>query len=467
MRPPHLRLLVSMLGAALVLGACTPGGSDQGDGSGPVTLRITANAIKGGKNAVEAEWIESYVIPTFEQQMKDQGKEVDVQFSGAGVDDEDYKTKLALDLRSGSGPDVISIDGPWVGEFAQAGYIKPLAEVAGAEVDSWEGWQQIPGPVAGIMEFDGKRYGIPIGTDGRVLFYNKELFAKAGLPQDWQPASWDEILTTARELKAKLPGVTPLQINAGTSMGEATTSQGVLPLLFGTGKNVYDTNAGKWIGDTPELQAVLGFYRDVYRDGLGDAKLQQRADGRDRSFLDFSKGKIAVLAEGDYFWRSVVNPDGGIAPMADRDSAVGYALIPARQAGAGMNGQDFVSLSGGGGRVLNPGSKHPAEAWALLSFMNSRPAYEDWVKRQARLTPRSDVNSAALTDPLLKFVSEKVLPLTSTRPGLAAYPQVSEALQEAAESVAAGRADPAKAAKAYHDAVAKIAGADHVAGAGG
>jgi multiple sugar transport system substrate-binding protein len=123
--------------------------------------------------------------------------------------------------------------------------------------------------------------------------------------------------------------VTPIQINAGTARGEATTAQGFIPLLYGTGKNLIE--GGKWLGDTPETQAVLGFYQQLYGQDLGDAKLQLRADGRDRSFAQFADDKIAVLLEGDYFWRSVINPDGGLAPMKDRDQAVGWTLIPARQ----------------------------------------------------------------------------------------------------------------------------------------
>jgi len=136
-----------------------------------------------------------------------------------------------------------------VGEFAQAGFLKPLDQVVGSEVNDWDGWSQIPKPVTGIVEFEGKRYGIPVGTDGRVLFFNKKLFAKAGLPTDRQPKSWDEVLQAGRQLKARLPGVTPLQINAGTAMGEATTAQGFIPLLYGTGKNLVD--GGKWLGDPP------------------------------------------------------------------------------------------------------------------------------------------------------------------------------------------------------------------------
>jgi multiple sugar transport system substrate-binding protein len=457
------RAMVLLAVAAVLVAACTPGGSDDADTSGPVTLKLQANAVKGGKNATEASWIQDWVIPNFQKQMADQGRQVTVQYVGTGADDEDVKTQLALDLRTGAGPDVFSPDGPWVGEFAQAGFLKPLEEVVGAEVNDWDGWSQIPKPVAGIVEFEGKRYGIPVGTDGRVLFFNKRLLARAGLPTDWQPNSWDELVAAARQLKARLPGVTPVQINAGTAMGEATTAQGFIPLLYGTGKNL--TDGGKWLGDTPETRAVLDVYQQLYGQDLGDARLQLRADGRDRSFQQFADGKIAVLLEGDYFWRSVINPDGGLAPMEDRDEAVGWALIPARQPGGGLNGQDFVSLSGGGGRVINPNTKAPKEAWELLKFLNSREALENWVQREARITSRTDVNQANLKDPLLSFISERVLPITATRPGSAAYPQVSLAIQTATENVVAGRSEAAEAAGQLGAAVAKAVGADNVTGA--
>lgn len=49
--------------------------------------------------------------------------------------------------------------------------------------------------------------------------------------------------------------------------------------------------------------------------------------------------------------------------MADRDEVVGYAKIPAMKPGSGVNGQDFVSMSGGTGRVLNPNSANADLAW--------------------------------------------------------------------------------------------------------
>jgi multiple sugar transport system substrate-binding protein len=435
-----------------------------------ITLTIGANAVVGGKNDLEASWIANYVIPNFEKQMAAAGDPVDVRFQGTGVADEAYKTQLALDLKTGGGADVVDIDDIWVGEFAQAGYIKPLAATAGSAVNSWDGWKVIPKAVRSDMAFGGKQYGVPTGPDGRVLYYNKTLFQQAGLPTKWQPRSWGAIFATAQKLKAKLPGVTPLQINAGTAMGEATTAQGFLPLLVGTGKNIYDDAAGKWLGNTKNIREVLGFYQRLYRGKpqLGNPDLQLRADGRDRSFQQFSQGKIAILGEGDYLWRSVINPTVGIDPMATRDTAVGWALIPAERPHSGIKGpafkqgQSFVSISGGGGRVLNPHTSHPKEAWQLLAFMNSKAATLSYVSKQPRITPRIDVNKETLyKDPLLAFVSRNVLPITAYRPGFAVYPQVSVLLQLASQQVVAGTS-VTKAAQNYQKALVKLVGSKNV-----
>jgi multiple sugar transport system substrate-binding protein len=420
-----------------------------------VTLSIATNAAPGGKNAQEADWVSNWVIPRFTAAEKAKGVTARVTFQPSGVGDEDYKSKLALDLRSQSGADVIALDGIWVGELADAGYIKPLAEVVGARADGWDGWPQIPASVQQLMSYHGKRYGIPAGTDGRVLFFNKRLFARAGLPVDWQPHSWADIIAAGRKLRA-LPGVTPIQLNAGTAMGEATSTQGVLPLLVGAGRQIYAD--GRWQGNSAAVRDVLDFYRQVYGGGLGDRTLQQEAKGRDESFAMFAKNKIGILLEGDYFWRSVIEPRHGIDPMPDRDQSVGYALIPAKTPGAGINGQDYVSMSGGSGRVVNPNSRYPQQAWDLLTFMSSAAATKALLDGTVRITQRTDVNAQVLrSDPMLTFVATRVLPITAFRPGLAAYPQVSQALQQATLDVVTGRS-PADAAAAYGAAVEKAVG---------
>jgi len=140
--------------------------------------------------------------------------------------------------------------------------------------------------------------------------------------------------------------------------------------------------------------------------------------------------------------------------------------MPAMNPGSGVNGQSFVSISGGGGRVLNPNTKYPKEAWALLSFMASKDAVLQYTNGQPQITQRNDVNSQILSsDPVLSFVATKVLPLTVYRPGFAVYPQVSAALQLASQEVFNGKS-VSDAATEYNAALVKLVGADHVASGG-
>ena len=462
-------LLTGGLAAALLLAGCvgkpaTSQNTTQNADAKDVTLSIESNSITGGKNASGANWITQYVIPQFIAMEKAKGVTAHVNFLGDGSDDTSFRQKMILNLRTGGGGDILEIDGTDVGDFASGDLIQPLDNVVGkSTVDAWDGWSRIPASVQQLDTYNGQRYGIPIGTDGRVLFYNKTLFAQAGLPADWQPKSWADIISAAQALK-KLPGVTPVQLDGGTAMGETTTMNGFLPTLAGAGALIY--TGGKWQGNTPAIRQALGFYQQIYGTGLGDPTLQEEAKGRDQSFAEFAANKVGILEESDYFWRSVVSPTVGTDKMADRNSAVGWALIPSVTPGAGVSGQSFVSMSGGAVRVLNPHTKYPQQAWDLLTFLNSAQAvstYEQtYLGGSTQIMQRSDVNNQLLAgDPLLSYISAKVLPLTHFRPSEADYPKVSALLQQATADVISGKTAD-QAAASYAQSLAVLVGASNV-----
>src|SRR5215207_677688 len=155
-------LLAVTMATTGCLGKDSPEDSGQNADAKEFSLTIATNAISGGKNATGADWIEKYVIPKFVEAQKAKGRRATVTFQPSGASDEDYKSKIALDLRTGSGADIYAIDGIWVGEFADANYIKPIDDLIGKDkVDGWEGWKQIPASVQGNMSYNGKRFGVP------------------------------------------------------------------------------------------------------------------------------------------------------------------------------------------------------------------------------------------------------------------------------------------------------------------
>lgn len=421
----------------------------------PITLVIN------GTSGAELQWINDYVAPAFEAQMAEAGTPVDVQaneFVGTG---EDQRQQWVLDLGVGAGADIMTFDGFWLPEFVDGGLLQPLSTLVGDAATNWEGWGQIPESLQQILGYNGELYGIPRGTDARVIWFNTELFEQAGLPADWQPTSWEDVLDAARAIKENLEGVVPLQLNAGTAMGEATTMQGYLMTLLGAGEHIYDFENGKWIASSPAILDTLRLYETIYvTEQLGDARYQLTQDGRDRSFEDFSQGEVAMLVEGDYLWRGPIAPVGGNFPMENRDEVISFALMPAMEPGAGYNGQDFVTISGGTGFVINPNTAHPQEAWQLLSFMFSQESLEALQELQPRIRARLDVPVTG--DETMSAIVDEVLPYTTIRPQLPEYNRVSAEAQLMTERVVSGEMSPEEALAAYDEAVTAIVGEENV-----
>ncbi|WP_211205260.1 ABC transporter substrate-binding protein [Pseudothermotoga thermarum] len=426
----------------------------------PITLTVISRAVRGGVNTQLVEWFEDIVVPAFTAAMKEKGIDVKVEFIQFSGSDEALKQQYALDLSVGRGADILGFDGFWIPEFAEAGLVKPLEEIVGPSVWDWEGWQYIPQGMREILSYRGKVYGLAAGTDVRVIFYRRDLFQKAGIPEPWQPRSWEELLETARLIKKQLPGVIPLQINAGTEMGEATTMQGWFMVLLGTGIHMFDFESEKWIVEHPGILEALQFYKKVYVDEkLGDARMQLTSGARAKTFEAFREGKIAMLVEGDWFWRSVLAP-GSEWAIPNREQIVGWAKMPAKEPGAGYRGQDFVSISGGTGFIINPNTRHPDLAWALLSFAMSKEMQIEFQKIQPRIRARVDV--PVIGDPVMSAMAEAVLPLTTVRPMYPEYPKISYQAQLMTERVISGIMTPKEAMEAYKEAVIEIVDRERV-----
>ena len=304
-------LLLGTLVAACDRSSGTSGANPTQNASATeVALTVTSNAIAGGKNAAEADWYANYVIPKFTEAQKAKGVNVTVKFQPSGVDDEQYKTKMALDLKSKSGADVIALDGIWVGEFAEAGYIKPLADVVGGErhVVGRLG----PDPQGGAGQRDLQRQDLR-----RPRWHRRP---GPLLQQEAVPAGRPARRLAARELAGHpRRRHASSRRSAGSSRSRSTPAprwarpppcRERSPLLVGTGAEIYQD--GKWQGNTQNTRDVLGFYKQLLDQGLVDPNFQQDAKGRDESFAAFAANKVGILLEGDYFWRWVINPDKGV-----------------------------------------------------------------------------------------------------------------------------------------------------------
>ncbi|WP_200308978.1 extracellular solute-binding protein, partial [Streptomyces adelaidensis] len=435
-RRSRLRLLLTAALAITAPGALTACGS--GSGSDPDTVEVSYK--QSTDNQIR-------VLDTFLADVKKQFEKANpgkkVKLVPIKAPDSEYYTKVQQMLRSPkTAPDLVYEDTFLINSDITSGYLKPLDDY----LADWKDWDQfIDTAKTAAKAEDGKTYGIPDGTDTRGLWFDKAIFAKAGLPADWQPKTWDDLLTAARTIKRKVPGVIPLNVYTGKPAGEAATMQGFEMLLYGTddattstSDPLYDEKSKKWKAGTQGFKDALAFVETVYKEKLGpevsDA-LDPNISTRVRGEL-LPEGKLGINLDGSWLPQDWLPGSGHEWP--DWSEKLGLAHMPTQ------NGQSpgKVSMSGGWTWAIPDKAANPDLAFKFIETMQSKANAQKWYIANSGIAVRKDVASDpayAEAQPGIKFFTDLVAS-THYRPAYPAYPKVSTAIQEAMESVTTGDA---------------------------
>jgi raffinose/stachyose/melibiose transport system substrate-binding protein len=126
----------------------------------------------------------------------------DITIKPVPLQNEQFLTRIPIALQSSSPPDVFQnwgggqlVDQVKAGKVADlTKYVKPWIKSIGGSAAGWQ--------------VNGKQYAIPYNVGVVGFWYNKELFAKAGIKS--APKTWPELLATISKLKAA--GITPIAI---------------------------------------------------------------------------------------------------------------------------------------------------------------------------------------------------------------------------------------------------------------
>lgn len=213
----------------------------------------------------------------------------------------EYLSKLQLRMRSPStAPDVLYEDSFNVNSDVAAGYLASLDD----RLAQWPDWGQYIDTTkqAGKAQ-DGKTYGVPLDTDARGLWYNRELFAEVGLPAEWRPRTWDDILDAARQVKQRRPDAIALDLALGKAEGESVSMQTVEMLLYGTGTGtLYDQQQKKWIAPSKGFADAMGFLSTALSEDLTQSKARIADAQYDKVFRDdlTREGKVAIRLDGSF-----------------------------------------------------------------------------------------------------------------------------------------------------------------------
>lgn len=281
--------------------------------------------------------------------------------------------------------DIVAVDLPWVGGFAEQQILMPLDEAMDiARLDPADfhtaGWQ--------AAHWGGRAYGVPAQTTPELLFYRKDLFADAGLEP---PTTTQGLLDAAKALHDPQHGQFGLAWNAarGTALGHT-----VLMAMADFGQPVLDLkpNAGGF--DTQSLSD--GSYRITI-----DTEAGLKAAEFLKELLKYSPPDILSMS-----WYERIRPyaEGRIAMAYGYTLLAPYFELDETSPACGQTGYlphppgpGATPIAPVGGYIMGiPANlskdRIPAAVEALMVF-TSPEAQKLFVQNGSRTNPRYSVGS--------------------------------------------------------------------------
>jgi multiple sugar transport system substrate-binding protein len=399
-RIPHALLAVGV--AALLASACTPA-SKQNHVADPGTQVSGTVELWHFFTEREANAIES-VVKDFESTHPN----ITVTIK-SGQDD----SKVTQAIGAGKGPDVgLSYSTDIVGKFCSSGAWVDLTQyITRDKVDL----NKLNATTRQYTQFDNKRCAMPFLADAYGLYYNKDLFAKAGIAGP--PKTLDELTADAKKLTVKNPD------------GSLKTV-GFLPLFDfyeNAAAHLAPAVGAKWLTDDgksaiaadPAWKALLTWQKSLV-DWYGYDNLQKfRASLGDEFSGDnaFQKGQVAINVDAEY----------RLAFIKDQAPALKYGVAalpttdPARY-GAGYVTGNIVGIS--------KNAKNPEAAWELIKYLTTN---DTAIVKLANLIKNIPTTTASLADAGLQddpdfkpFLDIFANPNSSTTPPSASGPAYQE-----------------------------------------
>lgn len=178
---------------------------------------------------------------------KETGIKVDVQVIGWS----DIHQQVATMIQTNQLPDVLNLDS--FSQYAADDLLYPASDVESDKLAA-----NIPANLTASGSYNGTPYGIPFVGSSSALFYNKDLFAQAGI--DGPPTTLDELAADAVKI-----GQLPDKVGFALSLSPEAPHIDYSMFMFNMGGQ-YLTD-GKWTIDSPENVKALEYLNKLSADG--------------------------------------------------------------------------------------------------------------------------------------------------------------------------------------------------------
>ena len=269
------------------------------------------------------------------------GVKVQVEAYGDGFDQ-----KLTAAMGAGSPPDVM-----YMWNFpSYKDSLLPLDDLIAKDAAELN-LADIPQGLQNTAKIDGKTYGLPVGFTTHVVFYNKDMFAAAGVPEPKAGWTWDDLRADAAKFRNKDQKVYGFAVDAKPDPYDFEQ------FLWSDGTK-YISDDGKTLDgymNSPAAVEVLTMFADML-------KTEQAVGlniGDDTSGSDLFKGGKIAMYQSAMWSKSGIDQSGihyGVAPMPTFGSKPVHSAIDA----------SAISIA--------KDSKEPDLAWEFVKFYSTPEA---------------------------------------------------------------------------------------------
>lgn len=312
-------MCVLALSAVTVLSGCG-GGKDDSSASGKTKVRFASWDVAEDVDRQQA------LVDKFNEQHDD----IEVVLEAYGAD---FDTKISAGMGSGDTPDVMYM---WNYPAYYQG-LEPLDSYIEGEGEAYK--SNFYDALWNYNAIGEEIYGIPVGFTTHALFYNKDLFAEAGVAEPADNWTWDDLQAAAKTISEKTGA-------KGFAFQMKPDPYDFEMYLWSNGTAYCDEN-GSLDGkiNSQESKDVFQMFQDMEKDGYAIATEKSGTD-------EFRSGAAAMYIYGSWSINTF-NEDG---------LNYGVAKLPS------FGSNPSISILSSSGVSISKDSKNKEAAWEFVKF---------------------------------------------------------------------------------------------------
>ncbi|GIV00330.1 MAG: ABC transporter substrate-binding protein [Actinomycetota bacterium] len=413
---------------ALLVAACTGGG---GGTTGP-----TGGTGGGGEEIHLVMWMgytppppveESLEYLSIERMVKEfEQAHPNITIELQYVNSDNALQKATVALQGNQQPDISYQYGTNMPQLATSPKLVDLTEMVSDPEYDWEDFYEGERAVATV---NGRVYGVPALVDNLAVVYNKDLFAKAGLPEPTNDWTWDDLRAAAKAITDPKEKIFGLVFPADAS---ETMVWQYIAMLWAAGGDILNEDHTEAIFNQEPGVRALQTLVDLANDG--SLYLDYQPDSGKYGQL-FNAGKIGMVITGPWDLAGFPDVNYGVVFMPSFEPGGSHETI------AGPD--NWVIFDNGPERVQ--------AAWEFVKFMTS----PEQVLRDSLDTGHMPTRASVAAMPEFQEFYEKypgtevfvenLQNVLKARPQIPQYPRISSALGQALVSAITGKATPQEA----------------------